>query len=127
MLPVTDKASQSCAVSVHYLLRKSDPLARPITSIPIDAQQTQSFFLLSYIAIMLRSISVYLNWDLRRENARRDRMYGPACSPDLLHEGEPGYSKEENDAKLKQWGLEGTTEEERVTLGDRHPSFRYVP
>lgn len=63
----------------------------------------------------------FLSWYLRRENARRDALYGvpPAdgshCSP---HNA--------NDPVLKKkYGLEHLTEQEIIELGDDHPAFRY--
>ncbi|KIJ25558.1 hypothetical protein M422DRAFT_273462 [Sphaerobolus stellatus SS14] len=62
-----------------------------------------------------------MSWYLRRENARRDALYGvpPAdgsdCSPHKV--GDP--------ALKKKYGLEHLTEEEIIELGDDHPAFRY--
>lgn len=69
----------------------------------------------------------FLTWNVQRENARRDAVYGPRSSPHLLKEGEKGFDQAANDAQIKAWGLEGMTETEMAALGDRHPSFRELP
>lgn len=56
---------------------------------------------------------------LRRENARRDALYGPPPSQDEAHD------IESEDYKRK-WGLEGMTRDEIVELGDDHPAYRYI-
>ena len=55
---------------------------------------------------------------LKRENARRDKLYGPP----------PGDAVEQYEMEeyRQKWGLEGMTREEIVELGDDHPAFRYM-
>ena len=55
---------------------------------------------------------------LRRENARRDKLYGPP----------PGENVEQYEmAEYQQkWGLEGMTRDQIIELGDDHPAFRYI-
>jgi hypothetical protein len=63
-------------------------------------------------------LSTILTFNLKRENARRDALYGPALSyqDDKLVEA--------NEEQMRVWGLEGKTKEEIAALGDNHPGFR---
>ena len=58
----------------------------------------------------------------RRENARRDKLYG-IPDPDGS-DCNPMFA--DDPVRLKKWGLIGKTREEIIALGDRHPAFRYV-
>ncbi|GJJ10303.1 hypothetical protein Clacol_004529 [Clathrus columnatus] len=78
------------------------------------------------IALALSVLSVIVAGGLSiyyyKENARRDRIYGPS-NPDgsdcnILHI--------QDEVKLKMYGLEGKTREEIIELGDHHPAFRYT-
>lgn len=55
----------------------------------------------------------------RRENARRDRLYGPIPEQGSI---EDWNSPEQ----LRKWGLEHMTREQIVALGDEHPAHRYM-
>lgn len=63
--------------------------------------------------------SVTLHILLKRENARRDALYGPPPPAPPLGET---YS----DEVLQRLGLYGKTEEEIVDMGDFVPTFRYI-
>ncbi|WVQ76646.1 hypothetical protein IAR50_006320 [Cryptococcus sp. DSM 104548] len=65
------------------------------------------------------SMATILYFGLRRENNRREAMYGPQPPPEEVHE----YDSQES---LRKWGLEGKTREELVELGDDHPASRYI-
>lgn len=55
----------------------------------------------------------------KRENARRDRLYGPPPdSGDVADWDSP--------EQLRKWGLEGMTREEIVAPGDDHPAHRFM-
>ncbi len=56
---------------------------------------------------------------LKRENARRDALYGPPPGPDEVQDFESEEYKE-------KWGLSGMTRDEIVELGDDHPAYRYI-
>lgn len=56
---------------------------------------------------------------LKKENARRERIYGPAPGRDEI----PDFDSEE--AK-RRWGQEGMTRDQIVDLGDNHPAYRYM-
>jgi hypothetical protein len=56
---------------------------------------------------------------LRRENTRRDRLYGPAPAADEVQ-------MFESDEYKRKWGLENMTRDEIVELGDDHPAYRYM-
>jgi hypothetical protein len=71
------------------------------------------------------SLATFITLDARRENARRDLVYGKATRP--LEFGEIGFNQEAHDEQNRLWGLEGMTDDQIGALGDRHPSFRYVP
>lgn len=60
-----------------------------------------------------------LHFLLKRENARRDRVYGRPPPPPILGEA---YSPE----ILKQLGLSEMSEKEIMALGDDHPTFRFI-
>lgn len=64
-------------------------------------------------------MALILTTYLRRENKRRDALYGP---PPAEHETE-GYESEEH---KQRWGLEGMSREQIVELGDKHPAYRYI-
>ena len=60
-----------------------------------------------------------LYYALRRENARRQKIYGPPPPPtEVQHYDSDEYKQ--------RWGLEGMTRDEVVELGDDHPAFRYM-
>lgn len=67
-------------------------------------------------------LSVFMAIYNKRENDRRDRVYGipdpdgSDCNP--LYADDP--------ERLKKWGLEGKTKLEIIELGDSHPAFRSV-
>ncbi|GAA5964119.1 hypothetical protein JCM21900_004514 [Sporobolomyces salmonicolor] len=81
-------------------------------------------------AAMAVILSTVLHFNLKAENARRDREYGPALS-EFSQSGANGaelVAKTQAHAELKvRLGLEGQSEEEIEALGDRHPAFRYIP
>lgn len=56
---------------------------------------------------------------LRRENARRDKVYGPPPTADEVHLFESEEYK-------RKWGLVNMTRDEVVELGDDHPAYRYI-
>ena len=56
---------------------------------------------------------------MRRENLRRDRLYGPP--PPMPPRGE-----HHPDDVLDRLGLLGLSEDEVSALGDDHPAFRYT-
>jgi len=57
-----------------------------------------------------------------RENARRDRVYGPAAA-----DGSDASPLKVLTAEQKRtWGLEGLSEVEVIELGDSHPGYRYI-
>lgn len=56
--------------------------------------------------------------DAKRENQRRDRVYGPTPPRmNLLHA---------DNAQLEKWGLVGMSREEVLDLGHNHPGHRFV-
>lgn len=68
---------------------------------------------------MAAVLSLFLTFNLKRENARRDAMYGDSTlSADDIVAGK--MSQEQ----LQRWGLEGMSEEDISALGDR-VSLRY--
>ncbi|KAK4055978.1 hypothetical protein OIO90_002972 [Microbotryomycetes sp. JL221] len=72
-------------------------------------------------ALMAVVLSAFLTTHFKRENARRDRVYGPVTlSQDDIVDG--NVSQEQ----LAKWGLQDKTPEQIVALGDRHPAFRYI-
>ncbi|KAK4688579.1 MFS transporter, ACS family, pantothenate transporter, partial [Tremellales sp. Uapishka_1] len=63
--------------------------------------------------------AVTLYFGMKRENKRRERIFGPAPAENEVQDvSSPEY--------LKRWGLEGMSREEIVELGDDHPAFRYI-
>lgn len=62
--------------------------------------------------------SVILHFLLKRENARRDALYGPPPAA-------PPMGEKYSDEDLQRLGLYGKTEEEIVDMGDYVPTFRY--
>ncbi len=73
-------------------------------------------------ALLAAGVSAYLVWDFKRENARRDALYGTASSsitPESV--GPEAYAEQ-----MRVWGLEGKTPAEVARLGDKHPGFRYI-
>ncbi|KAK8846631.1 hypothetical protein IAR55_005718 [Kwoniella newhampshirensis] len=64
------------------------------------------------------SMAIILYFANKKENRRRDEMYGPAPHPDEVQEFEDLEYK-------RRWGLDGMTRSEIVELGDDHPAFRY--
>ncbi|KAI5474744.1 hypothetical protein MNV49_002522 [Pseudohyphozyma bogoriensis] len=73
-------------------------------------------------ALMSVVLSLFLTLYYQRVNATRDDKFGPAPT-DLGHTLSPEKQAERN----KLYGLEGMSEDEIIALGDRHPSFRYMP
>jgi sugar phosphate permease len=73
-------------------------------------------------AVLAAAMSAFLVWDFRRENKRRDKLYGIAVSsitPESV--GPEVYA-----AQMRRWGLEGKSPAEVARLGDQHPGFRYI-
>ncbi|ORY88082.1 major facilitator superfamily domain-containing protein [Leucosporidium creatinivorum] len=72
-------------------------------------------------ACMAILLSLFLTFNLKRENARRDALYGTATlgQDDIV-------SGKMTQEQLQRWGLEGMSEDEITALGDRHPAFRYI-
>lgn len=69
--------------------------------------------------------AVALYFGLRRENARRDQLYGHITATDTFAEGSEGGEKmadirhDLDDQKyLERWGLTGMSKEEIIDLGD---------
>ncbi|GAA6013507.1 hypothetical protein JCM11491_006104 [Sporobolomyces phaffii] len=76
-------------------------------------------------AAMAVILSLFLHLDYRRENARRNRVYG---TPESYSDGGEidVMTRSQTDPVLqKKLGLDGMTEKEIEALGDRHPLFRY--
>lgn len=67
-------------------------------------------------------MSAFLVWDFKRENARRDALYGPANSSITPESVGPDVFAEQ----MRVWGLEGKSPAELARLGDKHPGFRYI-
>jgi hypothetical protein len=67
-------------------------------------------------------MAVILYFGLRRENARRDAVYGPVEEHSTVSttDGEKVIVREdpESEEYRKRWGLDGMTREEIVDLGD---------
>lgn len=63
--------------------------------------------------------SIIMYFGLRRENRRREKLYGPPPGPGELSE----WDSEEGE---KRWGLEGMAKEEIADLGDDHPAHRFI-
>ncbi|OXC66800.1 hypothetical protein C367_02566 [Cryptococcus neoformans Ze90-1] len=63
--------------------------------------------------------SIIMYFGLRRENRRREKIYGPPPGPGELSEWDSEEGK-------KRWGLEGMTREEIADLGDDHPAHRFI-
>jgi MFS transporter, ACS family, DAL5 transporter family protein len=63
--------------------------------------------------------AIILTTAYRLENARRDRMYGPAAA-----DGSDATSnKILTPEQRRSWGLEGLTQTEIIELGDKHPGM----
>lgn len=73
-------------------------------------------------ALIASGLSAFMTWDLRRENARRDALYGD--TPSSISPNTVGHEKYQE--QLKVWGIDGLTDEQVSRLGDRHPGFRYI-
>jgi hypothetical protein len=58
---------------------------------------------------------------LRRENRRKDKMYGPPPT-----ESEGAAMDVDSQEYRHKWGLEGMTRDEIIELGDKHPAYRYI-
>ncbi|KAK4049038.1 hypothetical protein OIV83_004399 [Microbotryomycetes sp. JL201] len=72
-------------------------------------------------ALMTVILSTVMTIHFKRENARRDRVYGVVkLTEDEIVSGKVSVEQ------LRAWGLEGKSEEEIMALGDRHPAFRYI-
>lgn len=70
-------------------------------------------------------LSFHLDLDYKRDNARRDRLYG---SPEQYEDGSEidMMTRSQTDPEMqKKLGLEGMSAKEIEALGDRHPLFRY--
>ncbi len=78
--------------------------------------------MLTYLQMGL-CMSIILYFALRRENARRDRVYGPVDDPAVSF-GPDGEKRRdvpddvESEKYLQRWGLEGKTRDEIIDLGD---------
>lgn len=59
-------------------------------------------------------LSLFLTFNLKRENARRDALYGTATlgADDIV-------SGKMTQEQIQRWGLEGMSEDEIMALGDR--------
>jgi hypothetical protein len=69
------------------------------------------------VICFLSALTLYIA--LKRENERRDSVYGPAPGSEDVNEWEdPEF--------IRKWGLEGMSRKEIVALGDDHPGFRYI-
>lgn len=55
----------------------------------------------------------------KRENARRDRVYGVAAVD--------GSDASPRSGNKEKWGLEGLSDREVIELGDRHPGVFFFP
>jgi nitrate/nitrite transporter NarK len=66
---------------------------------------------------LIASVTVW--YFMKRENARRDALYGPP--PPQLARGE-----RHSDDVLERHGLLGKTDEEIIAMGDKRPDFRYI-
>ncbi|GAA5907591.1 uncharacterized protein JCM6883_001827 [Sporobolomyces salmoneus] len=76
-------------------------------------------------AAMAVILSLLLHFDYKRDNARRDRLYG---RPEDYEDGNDidATIRSQTDPVLqKKLGLEGMSAAEIEALGDRHPLFRY--
>lgn len=76
-------------------------------------------------AVMAVIVSLLLHLDYKRDNARRDRLFG---RPEDYEDGSDidATTRSQTDPVLqKKLGLEGMTASEIERLGDRHPLFRY--
>ena len=73
-------------------------------------------------ALVAAGMSAFLVWDFKRENARRDKLYGTANSSITPESVGPEAFAEQ----MKVWGLEGKSPAELARLGDKHPGFRYI-
>lgn len=63
--------------------------------------------------------TLFATFLMRRENARRNVLYGPPPLP-------PARGEKHADDVLERLGLLGMSEEEISDLGDDHPAFRYT-
>lgn len=71
-------------------------------------------------AFMAIVCAVILMTSNSRENARRDRLYGP-----VARDGRDNNPLRQDNAELmKKWGLEGMSRDEILDLGDHHPGYR---
>jgi len=69
-------------------------------------------------------LSLFLHFDLKRDNAKRDRLYG---KPETYEDGGEidMMTRSQTDPELqKRLGLTGMSAKEIEALGDRHPLFR---
>ncbi|KAG8988898.1 hypothetical protein FRB94_005578 [Tulasnella sp. JGI-2019a] len=73
----------------------------------------------AFMAIVCAIILMISN---SRENARRDRIYGPVAADG--NDNNP--LRHDNKELMKRWGLEGMSRDEILDLGDRHPGYRYI-
>ncbi len=73
-------------------------------------------------ALLAAAMSAFLIWDFKRENARRDALYGTAGSSITPESVGPKVYAEQ----MRRWGLEGKSAADIARLGDKHPGFRYV-
>jgi hypothetical protein len=76
-------------------------------------------------AVMAVVLSLVLHLDYKRDNAKRDQLYGRP--EDYEVEGEiDAMTRSQTDPVLqKRLGLDGMSAKEIEALGDRHPLFRY--
>ncbi|GAA6020852.1 hypothetical protein JCM10207_001681 [Rhodosporidiobolus poonsookiae] len=78
-------------------------------------------------AAMAVVLSAFMTIYYRRENARRDALYGKIDASLTSANGETLANIMDNPEALRRYGLEGMSEEELEALGDRSPLFRYYP
>lgn len=76
-------------------------------------------------AAMAAILSLILHIDFKRENARRDRLYGDPTSYDDASGIDVATRSMTDPVLQKRFGLEGMTAKQIEALGDRHPTFRY--
>jgi len=118
--PITTRAT---SMGIFFTLGNS---AGIISSWVYPSTQAPRFFTghgvaigFAFMAIICAAILMFAN---ARENARRDRLYGP-----LAADGNDNNPLRQNNPELiKRWGLEGMSRDEILDLGDNHPGYRYI-
>ncbi|GAA6062195.1 hypothetical protein JCM10212_006476 [Sporobolomyces blumeae] len=77
-------------------------------------------------AAMATILSLFLHFDLKRDNARKDRMYGRPEDYEVEGSDVDVMTRSQTDPDLqRRLGLEGMSAKEIEALGDKHPLFRY--